>query len=109
MVFIMTVPSNLCTAYLMKEEDVIFATLVLTVAPGISALIMGIHPIFKIYYEPITWTTILSLVIVFASVFVYKSISIYNYVHASVRLPASAVYSKSEESIPLIINDDDPV
>jgi hypothetical protein len=76
-VCLLTLPSNMFTAILCKQEDATFATAILSVSPALSGLIMSLRPIFGRYYQPIDWTTWLSFVVVLGSVFLYKGTALY--------------------------------
>jgi len=64
--------STWSSAMITREEDVTIATLIMTVAPFLSSVIMGVKQIFGPYYTPINWTGWVSLAIVALSVVLYK-------------------------------------
>jgi len=61
-----------CAASITREDDVTMATLIMTVAPFLTAAVFGLKPIFGGYYIPVHWTDWLSLGVIAIAVILYK-------------------------------------
>lgn len=62
-----------CTASLTREDDVTIASIITTIAPFLSSIVMGVKKIFGIYYTPILWTDWLALGIMSIALILYKA------------------------------------
>ena len=78
-VWIFTVPSNVLTSRLSRIEDATFSTVMLSIAPGISAIFMSVKSIFQKYYKNIIWTDFASLILVVIGAILYKAPELYRY------------------------------
>jgi len=75
---VISIISNLLTAYISRDEDATYATIVLALAPAIAGVIMGIKPLMGPYYTPLGWSVWVSMAIVMCSVLLYKFIGVYS-------------------------------
>eukprot|EP01091_Cochliopodium_minus_P002814 TRINITY_DN12666_c0_g1_i1.p1 TRINITY_DN12666_c0_g1~~TRINITY_DN12666_c0_g1_i1.p1 ORF type:complete len:187 (-),score=17.22 TRINITY_DN12666_c0_g1_i1:71-631(-) len=64
--------SNNFTTKLSREDSATFSTMILSLAPALSTLIIGIHALFGQYYSAINWTGWLSFFLVAFGVVIYK-------------------------------------
>lgn len=62
-----------CTASLTREDDVTVASIITTIAPFLSSIVMGVKKIFGTYYSPILWTDWLALGIMSIALILYKA------------------------------------
>jgi nitrate reductase NapE component len=65
-------PSNAATAALSKKESATYSTIILALAPALAGAFMGIKTFMGRYYEPVNWTTWVSMVVVIGAVVLYK-------------------------------------
>jgi hypothetical protein len=82
--------SNILAAYVMKDSDATYATIILNIGPIFSSIIMA-TPLFSVYHVHMHWSMLLSLSIVVLATILYQGYEIWK------RLKKNNSESKTED------------